>query len=178
MRKKTLTLSAAVLLSAGILFSITAGVSYASETDKTEPYGDHQELQIPIYEESVDVWSECLEPANQKELTDALKDPDVTAILIPAEEITAAVSIKRPVHFEVVGYDELSASQKKDLKIKVDLSEQDRGSMIIRGLPKDKVDLVHQGSTVIYWGEQSIPSIEPELEEIGEESVSSEANEA
>ncbi|WP_050697386.1 hypothetical protein [Anaeromassilibacillus senegalensis] len=189
MRRKTIKLSAAVVLSAGILLSLAAGITYATETEP-EPYGDHQELQIPVYEDSTDVWADCVEPidldeskeaaknsevaayvepANLDEFKEAVKNPETAAISVNAETITSAVSVKRPVHLDVLGYDELSSSKQKDVKIKLDLSEKVGGFMVIRGLPREKVEIIDQGTTVLYWEQQSNVPLE-------EEPVSSAAN--
>lgn len=166
MRRKTIKLSAAVVLSAGILLSLAAGITYATET---EPYGDHQELQIPVYEESTDVWTDCVESTDLDEFKEAVKNPETAAISVNAETITSTVSVKRPVHLVVIGYDELSSSKQKDVKIKLDLSEKVGGFMVIRGLPREKVEIIDQGTTVLYWEQQSNVPLE-------EEPVSSAAN--
>lgn len=167
MRRKTIKLSAAVVLSAGILLSLAAGITYATET---EPYGDHQELQIPVYEESTDVWTDCVESTDLDEFKEAVKNSETAAISVNAETITSTVSVKRPVHLDVIGYDELSSSKQKDVKIKLDLSEKVGGFMVIRGLPREKVEIIDQGTTVLYWEQQSNVPLEEE------ESVSSAAN--
>ncbi|WP_195985813.1 hypothetical protein [Clostridium sp. D33t1_170424_F3] len=166
MRRKTIKLSAAVVLSAGILLSLAAGITYATET---EPYGDHQELQIPVYEESTDVWTDYVEPADLDELKEAVKNPETAAISVNAEIITGTVTIKRPVHLDVIGYDELSSSKQKNVKIKLDLSEKVGGFMVVRGLPREKVEIIDQGTTVLYWEQQSNAPLE-------EESTPSETN--
>ena len=188
MRRKTIKLSVVVVLSAGILLSLAAGITYATET---EPYGDHQELQIPVYEDSTDVWADCVEPidldeskeaaknsevaayvepANLDEFKEAVKNSETAAISVNAETITSTVSVKRPVHLDVLGYDELSSSKQKDVKIKLDLSEKVGGFMVIRGLPREKVEIIDQGTTVLYWEQQSNVPLEEE------EPVSSAAN--
>lgn len=166
MRRKTIKLSVAAVLSAGILLSLAAGITYATET---EPYGDHQELQVPIYEEGTDVWTDYVEPADLDELKEAVKNPEAAAISVNAETITSALTVKRPVHLNVIGYDELSSSKQKDVKIKLDLSEKVGGFMVIRGLPREKVEIIDQGTTVLYWEQQSDMPLE-------EESVSSETS--
>lgn len=166
MRRKTIKLSAVVVLSAGILLSLAAGITYATET---EPYGDHQELQVPIYEESTDVWANYAEPANLNELKEEVKRPEAEAVTVNAKVITGAVTIKRPVHLDVIGYNDLSSSKQKNVKVKLDLSEKVGGFMVIRGLPREKVEIIDQGTTVLYWEEQPDVPLE-------EESVSSETN--
>lgn len=146
------------ILSIGLLLTVTAGTTLASEEGVEGSFWDHQEMALTTYEgDSADFSS-----AEVAETLDAFKDMvkadgEVEAISVDASSFKGQVTVKRPVNILVEGYDSPESAGQKDVKLTIDLPEKlDENaplSMTIQGIPEDHITIKSLGPVTLYVAE-------------------------